>query len=600
MIIDLVAQPHLRPAPVVPRGPRRAGPGRRSGTRYFFRDGRGADGEEPPNNWISAFGGAGLDPGHRSRTAAPGQWYLHTVRPGAARPRLDATTPSSRTSTTSCGSGSTAGSTGCGSTRRRPWPRCPGCPTPTTARRRGSRRRLGRQPALGRRRRARHLPPLAGASPTAYDGDRVFVAEAVVSGPERLSRYLRPGRDAHGVQLPLPQARRGSAGALRAGHRRHASTSLAPVGAPATWVLTSHDEIAAASPATAATTTSSRLRRPTAHGEAVRPRRSGTRRARAAALLMLALPGGAYIYQGEELGLPEVEDLPDEAAAGPDRGSAPGDTARPRRLPGAAAVVRATGRRSASPPDGVQPWLPQPAAGRRSTVEAQEPTRTRRSSLYRAALRLRRDAARAGDDRLRWLAAAGTACWPSTGGRLRLRREPLGPAGRALGAERCCWPVARVPGTPARHRRLAVEARRGLILRLSSSATAAQAAPIEEPVLSEQPDRRRRHRGRGPPAAHPAAAGPGRRGAGRRPGQQAARRRHHRARRGHPAARRGAVPDPAAQHRRGVLLRRGRDDRVQPDRRRRSPWSSCARRGGCTPPAGRSPSAWCSAARSAT
>ncbi len=44
----------------------------------------------------------------------------------------------------------------------------------------------------------------------------------------------------------------------------------------------------------------------------------GTQRARAAALLCLALPGGAYIYQGEELGLWEVEDIPHEMRTGSD------------------------------------------------------------------------------------------------------------------------------------------------------------------------------------------------------------------------------------------------------------------------------------------
>ena len=44
---------------------------------------------------------------------------------------------------------------------------------------------------------------------------------------------------------------------------------------------------------------------------------AGARRARAAALLLLALPGSAYIYQGEELGLPEVTDIPDAARQDP-------------------------------------------------------------------------------------------------------------------------------------------------------------------------------------------------------------------------------------------------------------------------------------------
>ena len=43
----------------------------------------------------------------------------------------------------------------------------------------------------------------------------------------------------------------------------------------------------------------------------------GRCRARAAAMLELALPGGAYIYQGEELGLPEIEDLPEETLQDP-------------------------------------------------------------------------------------------------------------------------------------------------------------------------------------------------------------------------------------------------------------------------------------------
>ena len=59
---------------------------------------------------------------------------------------------------------------------------------------------------------------------------------------------------------------------------------------------------------------------------------AGARRARAAALMMLALPGSAYIYQGEELGLPEVVDMP----ARPGRTPVPPyprRKSRPRRLP---------------------------------------------------------------------------------------------------------------------------------------------------------------------------------------------------------------------------------------------------------------------------
>src|SRR5699024_2506053 len=73
------------------------------------------------------------------------------------------------------------------------------------------------------------------------------------------------------------------------------ATSL--VGAAATWVLSNHDV----------------ERHVTRYGDGP----VGLRRARAALLFMLALPGSVYLYQGEELGLPEVTDLPDEALQDP-------------------------------------------------------------------------------------------------------------------------------------------------------------------------------------------------------------------------------------------------------------------------------------------
>src|SRR5487761_339622 len=86
---------------------------------------------------------------------------------------------------------------------------------------------------------------------------------------------------------------------------------------------------------------------------------AGTRRARAAALLSLSLPGAAYIYQGEELGLWEVEDIP----AGPDGAEGPDASGAP--------------------------WLPQPASWKGLTVEAELAGPGSMLSLYRHALRVR-------------------------------------------------------------------------------------------------------------------------------------------------------------------------------------------------------------------
>ena len=79
--------------------------------------------------------------------------------------------------------------------------------------------------------------------------------------------------------------------------------------------------------------------RPRAPDDPVPDAGLGLRRARAATLLMLALPGSAYLYQGEELGLPEVIELPDEARQDP-LDPLRRRRAGPRRVPGAAAVGR--------------------------------------------------------------------------------------------------------------------------------------------------------------------------------------------------------------------------------------------------------------------
>ena len=111
----------------------------------------------------------------------------------------------------------------------------------------------------------------------------------------------------------------------------------APVGAPATWVLSNHD---VTRPVTRYGRDGLVVR---VRAQAVRRRRPtstlGRRRARAAALLTAALPGSLYIYQGDELGLDEVE-VPLDRDPGPDalpvRRHRPG----PRRLPRAAALER--------------------------------------------------------------------------------------------------------------------------------------------------------------------------------------------------------------------------------------------------------------------
>jgi alpha-glucosidase len=132
----------------------------------------------------------------------------------------------------------------------------------------------------------------------------------------------------------------------------------------------------------------------------------GLARARAAALLMLALPGGAYVYQGEELGLPEVEDLPDEVLQDPTWEQS-GRTDRGRD--GCRVPIPWSGD---EPPygfspegAGAPPWLPQPHSWAALTVESQTGDDASTLELYRRALKIRRGHAALGDGFLRWLDA---------------------------------------------------------------------------------------------------------------------------------------------------------------------------------------------------
>ncbi|MFG1944252.1 alpha-amylase family glycosyl hydrolase [Nonomuraea sp. NPDC048826] len=187
-----------------------------------------------------------------------------------------------------------------------------------------------------------------------YPGERIGVAEAWAPTPERLALYVRPDElhqafNFHYLFAPW------EAEALRDAIDSSLATA-GSVGAPTTWVLSNHDV----------------KRHVTRYGSLAR--------ARAAALLMLALPGSAYIYQGDELGLPEVLDLPDEVLCDPQRLRDPDSGRDGCRVP--LPWTRDLGWRD--------PWLPIPAAWAELSVEAQQGVPGSTLELYREALRLRR------------------------------------------------------------------------------------------------------------------------------------------------------------------------------------------------------------------
>ncbi|WP_157249820.1 glycoside hydrolase family 13 protein [Nonomuraea typhae] len=257
-------------------------------------------------------------------------------------------------------------------------------------------------------------------------GDRILIGELWLPDQERFARYLRPDElhtafNFDFLSCPWEPAEL----------RRVIDLTLAthtPIGAPPTWVLANHD-------VTRPVTRYGRADTSFAHGGALHGSPSdpvlGVRRARAAALLAMALPGCVYVYQGEELGLPEVEDLPDAARQDPMYARSGGAN---RGRDGCRVPLPWSG---AEPPygfGGAPTWLPQPEGWAALTAEAQSADPGSMLTLYRRALSLRRE-----------LLGDGTMTWLDLGpGVLAFTRDSGLTSVTNLGAE----PVRLPPGDP--------------------------------------------------------------------------------------------------------------------------------------------------------
>ena len=231
-----------------------------------------------------------------------------------------------------------------------------------------------------------------------YPGERVLVAEAWVSPAERLAAYVRPDEMHQAFNFEYLEAA-WTAAAQYAVISRSLEANGA-VGAPTTWVLSNHDVLRHAS----------RLGLPIG---TVRPRGIGAddpqpdavvglRRARTATLLMLALPGSAYLYQGEELGLPEHTTMPDEARQDPSFFRTHG---KQKGRDGCRVPIPWEGD---APSYGFGPsaasWLPQPAIYGELALDKQRGVEGSTYEMYRSALRLRLEH-RLGGGTLAWAEA---------------------------------------------------------------------------------------------------------------------------------------------------------------------------------------------------
>ena len=327
-----------------------APPGSPARDRYIFRAGNG---DAPPNDWPSAFGGSAW-------TRVPdGEWYLHLYAP--EQPDLNWHHPSVRTEFEDI---------------LRFW-----LDRGTDGFRIDVAAGLFKDPALADLGElGKHAPgsPMFGRPEVhevyrdwrrildSYAGDRMAVGEVWSDSPAQVARFLRPDELHQAFAFALQLA------PWSAKDFHEVVTAVLkvtePIQAAPTWVLSSHDVV----------------RHRTRYDE----NGQGLDRARAALLFILALPGSAYLYQGEELGLPEVFDLPDEVRQDPTffrtGGAQLGRDGCRVPLPWA----------GGKPPYGFTtgtPWLPQPAGWAPLTVEAEAADPDSTLAFYRRALAARRE-----------------------------------------------------------------------------------------------------------------------------------------------------------------------------------------------------------------
>ena len=358
-----------------------AGPGSPERERYMFREGAG-DGSEPPNDWRSVFGGQAWSRVTEA-DGSPGQWYLHLF--DVTQPDLSWQNPEVREEFESI---------------LRFW-----LDRGVAGFRVDVAHGLIKADGLPDYSRREHMIQGNHTAESPYwdqdevheiyrswrrvvdeysDPQRILCAEAWVQPLDRLARYVRPDEMHQAFNFDYLDTH-WDAETLRDVIEASLEANDA-VGAPATWVLSNHDVLRHAS----RFGIDQHGARPNgiAADDPQPDADLGLRRARAATTLMLALPGGAYVYQGEELGLPEHTTLPHEYRQDPTfvrtKGEEVGRDGCRVPMPWA----------KGDPAYGFSPtgesWLPQPEVYAELAVDQQDGVPGSTLELYRSLLRLRK------------------------------------------------------------------------------------------------------------------------------------------------------------------------------------------------------------------
>ncbi|MEM7091874.1 MAG: glycoside hydrolase family 13 protein [Actinomycetota bacterium] len=351
-------------------------PGSTARDRYIFRPGRG-DGSEPPNNWIAMFGGSAW------QRVPDGEWYLHLF--DTTQPDLNWDNDEVRAEFDDImrfwldrGIDGFRIDVAHGMVKHPDLPDADPLPLPWSM---------------------QHVDPAVAHPYWDRDGiheinrrwraildgyeDRMMVAEAWVHA-ERLPLYLRADEYHQSFNFDLLETP-WSAETFRSviGAALDEATAIE---AGSTWVLSNHDVMRHATRYGLPNDVDWR-RWPMAGPHDLLDQSLGDRRARAAALITMSLPGSTYIYQGEELGLPDVWDLPLDVLDDPTWVRS-GNTEKGRdgcRVPLPWATDAQAYGFGAN-----EPWLPQPEIYGERAADAQHTDPDSMLNLYRRTIAARK------------------------------------------------------------------------------------------------------------------------------------------------------------------------------------------------------------------
>ncbi len=382
----------------------KAAPGSPERDRYMFRDGKGPNGDLPPNNWEAVFGGCAWERVIEA-DGKPGQWYLHLF--AIEQPDLNWENPEVRSHLEDVlkfwldrGVDGFRIDVAHGMVK---YPGLPDIPEVNTT----SEMLAPHERPFWDQEGVHEIYRSWRKILDSYPGDRMAVAEAWVSPASRIARYVRADELQNSFNFEMLTTL-WNADEIRA-KIDNSMEALVEVGAPPSWVFNNHDVVRSVDRLDLGLTN---------NGESTFTRQGdpakfniarGTLRAKSATLMTLALPGGTYLYQGEELGLPEVRDLPEDRLTDP-RWKMSGYKDRGRDgcrvpLPWKTEPTGGFGFSTNELLELDQAWLPMSPWMGNFSVESQDGVAGSTLTMYREALALRKLEEGLGDGPMTWIEA---------------------------------------------------------------------------------------------------------------------------------------------------------------------------------------------------